>query len=83
MRTKVSGNSPMPLTAEDRAGLARQRQQSVFCSCMIGPNEPWPECPECGGSGLPRPLDRSPEVQDEFEADVRAIMAERDGGGSL
>lgn len=26
---------------------------TVFCACMIGPNDPDPACPECRGSGDP------------------------------
>lgn len=27
---------------------------TLFCGCMIGPNEPDPACPECSGSGYVR-----------------------------
>lgn len=30
---------------------------TIFCTCMIGPNDPDPACPECRGSGDPaKPL---------------------------
>lgn len=30
---------------------------TIFCACMIGPNDPDPKCPDCGGSGTPAPCE--------------------------
>ncbi len=37
--------------SEDYSKL-RDMQRTIFCGCMIGPNDPDPNCDECFGTGL-------------------------------
>ena len=36
----------------------------IHCACMIGPNDPDPKCPECGGTGDPN-FDIKAHIADE------------------